>query len=245
MVDVQVSIPLAFAAGLVSVLSACVLPLLPGYLAFVTALSVDELASGSVARARGAAVVHSMLFLSGFGLLFLSLGLVATPLGPPISRALPWIQRAGGVVLAAWGAYLVAPAGWSVAAPADLAAPGARATRMAGALFTGAAFGAAWTPCIGPVLGSILLYVTQEGTMAQGGVLLLTYAFGLSLPFLAMSVGLNWPLAGSRRVAAWTGPLRKTAGAVLAALGVALLTGYFARLTAVLAGLGQLINLEL
>ena len=81
--------------------------------------------------------------------------------------------------------------------------------------------------------------------MTQAGCSSLSYAIGLGLPFFLLAVGLNWPLMGSRGVAAWIGPLRRVAGGVLAAIGVALLTGYFARLTAFLAGLGQLINLEL
>lgn len=242
--EVQVSIPLAFAAGLVSVLSACVLPLVPGYLAFVTALALDARSDGSARDARVATATYSALFLAGFGLVFLTLGLVATPVGPPIARSLPWIQAVGGALLAVWGVYLLgvlAPLGFG--RPSE--APRGRGTRAAGSLFTGMAFGAAWTPCIGPVLGSILLYVTREPTMAEGGVLLLTYALGLGLPFLGLSVALNWPLVGSRDVERWIRPLRRLAGGVLVALGIALVTGYFARLTAFLAGLGQLINLEL
>lgn len=243
--DVQVSIPLAFAAGFVSVLSACVLPLVPGYLAFVSALTVDELAEGSVARARGAAVAHSVLFMTGFGLVFASLGLVATPVGPPIAWSLPWIERVGGVLLAVWGAYLVGALSPLGVGRARVGSARARGARAAGSLLTGVAFGAGWTPCIGPVLGSILLYVTQDATMGQGGVLLVTYGVGLSVPFVAASVGLNWPLAGIRRIEDWIVALRRLAGGVLVALGLALVTGYFARLTAFLAGLGQLINLEL
>jgi cytochrome c-type biogenesis protein len=241
-VEVQVSLPLALAAGLVSVLSACVLPLVPGYLAFVTALTLDARAAGSTARARRASIKHAALFMSGFVLVFLSLGLVATPLGPSIVRALPWLQRAGGILLAAWGAYLA----WPLVRP-GASGPSATALGLqgAGSLLVGLAFGAGWTPCIGPVLGSILLYVSQTETMAHGGLLLFAYAIGLSLPFLGLGVGLNWPLAGSRSVEAWIGPLRRVAGGVLALLGLALLTGYFARLTAYLAALGQLINLEL
>ena len=245
--EVQVSFPLAFAAGAVSVLSACVLPLVPGYLAFVAALTVDERFAGSVAEARSAAARHSFLFMLGFGLVFATLGLVRTPVGPPIAWSLPWLQRSGGVLLAVWGLYLLS--GWLPGlgdrGPFGSTAPRARGVREAGALFIGIAFGAAWTPCIGPVLGSILLYVSQEPTMAHGGALLVTYGIGLSLPFLALSVGLNWPLASSRSLEDLGGPLRRVAGGVLAALGFALVTGYFARLTTTLAGLGQLINLEL
>lgn len=238
-IEVEVSFFLAFAAGAVSVLSACVLPLVPGYLAFVIALTVEERSAGTVAGARGAAARHSVLFMLGFGLVFSTLGLVATPVGPPIARSLPWLQRAGGLVLAVWGLRFM------VRDPSPRGPRPSAAASSAGALFTGIAFGAAWTPCIGPVFGSILLYASQEQTMAHGGALLVTYGVGLSLPFLAVSLGLNWPLAGSRSVETWAGPLRRVAGGALGALGVALVTGYFARLTAFLAGLGQLINLEL
>jgi cytochrome c-type biogenesis protein len=241
-VEVQVGMPLAFLAGLVSVLSACVLPLVPGYLAFVTAMTLDEVAAGPPDRARTAAVTHSVLFVAGFIAVFLSLGLVATPLGTGISRSLPWIQRLGGGLLVVYGVALLS----GIRRPAVLGTSGSiRALHASGALWTGLAFGAGWTPCIGPVLGSVLLYVSMDETMAQGAVLLGTYATGLSVPFLAAGVGLAWPLAGSRRAARWILPLGRLSGALLILLGIALVSGYFARLTAVLAGLGQLINLEL
>ena len=146
-------------------------------------------------------------------------------------------------MLAVWGLSLI---GLSLPMLRPHVSSDARAwVRGGGALFTGVAFGAAWTPCIGPVLGSILLYVTLEETMVQGGLLLVTYGIGLSIPFILLAMGLNWPLASSQRVDSWRGPLRRFAGGVLAVLGVALVTGYFAQLTTSLAGLGQLINLEL
>jgi cytochrome c-type biogenesis protein len=243
--DVQVSLPLAFAAGFFSFLSACILPVVPGYLGFVAALTLDQLSEGSVIRARRGMLSHSLLFMVGFGLVFLSLGLVPTSVGPPIARALPWMQRAGGLLVAAYGLHLLGVLGLVGAQPPALPSGAAAGTRAVGSLATGIAFGAGWTPCIGPVLGSILLYVTLDDTMTRGMLLLLTYAAGLSVPFLLASLGLNWPLAGSRTIGAWARPLRRVAGGVLLALGVALVTGYFVRLTAFLAGLGQLVNLEL
>lgn len=236
--EVQVSIPLALGAGAVSFLSACVLPVVPGYLGFVAALTLDERAEASVARARRGALEHSLLFMAGFGLVLMSLGLVPTAVGVPIAWSLPWLQRAGGLLIALYGLHLVG------AFPSPAGGSGKR-LRSAGSFAAGVTFGAGWTPCIGPVLGSILLYVTLGETMARGLVLLLTYAVGLSMPFVMVSLGLNWPLAGSRAVEARSVPLRWMAGALLMALGVALMTGWFARLTAFLAGLGQLINLEL
>ena len=243
--DVQVSILLAFAAGFVSFLSPCVLPVVPGYVGFVSALTLDELAGVSAARARGRAVVHSVLFMVGFGLVFMSLGLVATAVGPPIARSLPWIHRAGGVSLTIYGSYLLGAFRLVGFGRATTSSGAAATARAAGALATGVAFGAGWTPCIGPVFGSILLYVTREPTMIEGTVLLVTYGLGLSVPFVLTSVGLTWPLAGSKKVRTWVMPLRRLAGGSLAALGIAMMMGYFARWTAFLAGLGQLINLEL
>jgi cytochrome c-type biogenesis protein len=243
--EVQVSFAVAFAAGLVSVLSACILPVVPGYVAFVTALTLDELAGSDATAARRGMVAHAVLFMVGFGLVFLSLGLVATRLGPVIVTALPWLQRGGGVLLAVYGLHLLGVFALVGLRAPELGVRAARPARAVGSLATGVAFGAGWTPCIGPVLGSILLYATWDGTKVQGGLLLWTYALGLSLPFIVTAVGLTWPLAGSRSVGGRVVALRRLAGGVLVALGVALVTGYFARLTAFLAGLGQLINLEL
>jgi cytochrome c-type biogenesis protein len=242
--EVQVSIPLAFAAGFVSFLSPCILPVVPGYVGFVSALTLDERANSSAGRARRGAIIHSVLFMVGFGLVFLSLSLVVTPFGRPIALSLPWIQRAGGVLLALYGVHLLGAFHFVGAMRDPISPKASRNGRAVGSLATGVAFGAGWTPCIGPVLGSILLYVSREPTMGQGGILMLTYALGLSIPFVVTSVGLNWPLAGSKGVGNWIVPLRRIAGGVLTALGIAMVMGYFARLTASLAGLGQLINLE-
>jgi cytochrome c-type biogenesis protein len=243
--EVAVSIPLAFVAGLVSFLSACILPVVPGYVGVVSALTLDERAAGGAVAARRGAAVLSVLFMVGFGLVFLSFGLVPTRIGPPIAHALPWIQRLGGVMLALYGAHLLGAfrllgrENWSLSGAA------AGLMRRGGAVAAGIAFGAGWTPCIGPVLGSILLYVTREDTMTQGGLLMVAYAVGLSLPFVATSLAVSWPLAGSRSLERWVPILRRGAGGVILVLGLAMVTGYFATLTASLAGLGQLINLEL
>jgi cytochrome c-type biogenesis protein len=114
-----------------------------------------------------------------------------------------------------------------------------------GSLVVGIAFGAGWTPCIGPILGSILLYASLESTMAHGSVLLATYALGLGIPFVIASVAFNWFIAGTERLKQWMVPLSRTAGAMLLLIGLLMATGRFATMTAFLAGLGQLINLEM
>jgi cytochrome c-type biogenesis protein len=243
-VDVEVSFPLAFAAGLVSFLSPCVLPVVPSCLAFVSGLTLGELDAPSSAGVRTRAVLHATLFMVGFGLVFMSLGLVATSAGAPIAAALPWIHRLGGGVMVAFGLLLLGL----------LRVPGltrdlrphlsSRPAGALGSLVTGVAFGAGWTPCVGPILGSVLLYASLEHTMVQGTLLLATYALGLGVPFVAAAAGFSSFLATSGAVRRWTAPLQKVSGLLLVVIGLSMASGQFARLAAFLAGLGQLVNLE-
>jgi cytochrome c-type biogenesis protein len=113
-----------------------------------------------------------------------------------------------------------------------------------GSVALGIAFGAGWTPCIGPVLASILLYASMETTRTQGALLLGTYAVGLGLPFVLASVAFNAFFTGAARVRRWSAGLERVAGVVLVLVGLAMVTGGFARVAAFLAGVGQLINLE-
>jgi cytochrome c-type biogenesis protein len=243
--DVGVSIPLAFGAGIVSFLSPCVLPVVPSYLAFVSGLTLEELRDGSASDARRAAVLHSALFVLGFSAIFMTMGWTATALGQVTARALPWLSRIGGLVLVLLGLYL---AGWLRLRTLDREMRvhlSSRPTGPAGSFLVGMAFGAGWTPCIGPILASILLYAGLESTRMDGAVLLTAYAAGLGVPFIVASMAFNGFLAGAERVRDWLVPLSRTAGIVLMLVGAAMLTGTFARLTAFLAGLGQLVNLEM
>jgi len=243
-VDIQVSFPLAFAAGLVSFLSPCVLPVVPSCLAFVSGLTLGELDAPGSAGVRGRALLHATLFMVGFGMVFMSLGLVATAAGVRVAAALPWIHRLGGVVMALFGLLLLGV----------LQVPGlardlrlrlsSRPAGIAGSLVTGVAFGAGWTPCIGPILGTVLLYASLEQTMVQGTLLLGTYALGLGVPFVAAAAAFSWFLATSAVVKRWMRPLQRISGVVLVVIGLSMVSGHFARLAAFLAGFGQLVNLE-
>jgi cytochrome c-type biogenesis protein len=181
----------------------------------------------------------------GFSAVFMTMGLVATAAGPPLAQALPWINRAGGLVMILFGLYLSGLLALPVLARDTRVHLKTRPTGPLGSLAVGIAFGAGWTPCIGPILGAILLYASLETTMTRGIALLGTYALGLGIPFIAAAVGLNWFLAGSVRARDWIVPLQRVAGTVLVVIGVLMVSGRFLSLTAFLAGMGQLINLEM
>lgn len=243
--DISVSFPLAFLAGVVSFLSPCVLPVVPSYVAFVSGLTLEELRDGSAAAARKAAVVHSVLFVLGFTAVFMTLGWAATAAGQAFARALPWLNRLGGVALMVFGLYLAGLLRIPALSREMRVHLVSRPTGLAGSFLVGVAFGAGWTPCIGPVLASILLYASLEATRLEGALLLATYAVGLGIPFVAASAMFNGFLASTERARKWMVPLGRVAGAVLVLVGLMMVTGSFSTLTGFLAGMGQLVNLEM
>ena len=241
----SISLPFAFLAGLVSFLSPCVLPVVPAYLTFVSGLTMDELSDGSAAAARRTAVLHAALFILGFLLVFMTLGASATAAGQAFNRVLPAISRVGGVLVILLGILLL---DW-VRLP-----PLARDLRLhlrtkpsgaAGSVVVGIVFGAGWTPCIGPILATILLYASMEATITRGTLLLAVYGLGLGVPFLVAAIGFNWFLTSLEALRSWARPIQKLSGILLVVIGVLLLTGEFAAVSASLADLGQWINLEL
>jgi cytochrome c-type biogenesis protein len=243
--SISISYPLAFLAGIISFLSPCVLPIVPGYVTFISGMTLEELGDSDVTRARQTAVLHALLFGVGFGLVFMTLGAVASAFGQAVSRALPMLARVGGVLITIFGLYLLGVLKLGPLTREYRAHLGRKPAGALGSVVVGMAFGAGWTPCVGPILGTILLYASLETTVLQGTLLLGVYALGLGIPFLVAAVGINWFLASMARVRNWIMPLQKASGAILVAMGVLMASGHMATLTRFLAGFGQLINLEL
>ncbi len=245
MESISVSFGLAFLAGVVSFLSPCVLPIVPSYVAFITGLTVDELRAEDIGAARRQAALHSALFILGFALLFMALGASATALGTVLRRSLPLIQQLGGVIIVLFGLYLLGVLKLSFLLRERRVQLARKPAGKLGSVAAGVAFGAGWTPCVGPVLASILLYAGMRTTMLKGMLLLGSYALGLGIPFFIAAVGLNWYLSGARYLRRWLLPIERAAGALMVVLGVLLFTGRFNALSSFFAGFGQLINLEL
>ncbi len=233
-----VSFGLAFAAGLVSFLSPCVLPLVPSYLTFVTGMTLDELTAGGRDAARRRAMGHAALFVLGFTLVFMTLGATASALGASMRRSLPLIQQAGGVLIVLFGLYMLGVLELPALMRERRVQMASKPAGLAGSMLVGVTFGAGWTPCVGPVLASILLYAGAKATMGKGMLLLGAYSMGLGVPFFLAAVALNWYLAGAQRMRRWLRPIERASGALLVAIGVLLVTGKFTILSHFFAGLG-------
>jgi cytochrome c-type biogenesis protein len=226
--DGSISFAVAFAAGVLSFLSPCVLPIVPGYLGFITGMSLDELRG---APSRRAVLVPALFFVAGFSLIFLLLGASATLIGQVLKVYQDWIARIGGLLIIVFGLHLLgvfrigalmrerrlhltqSPAGY------------------AGAAVAGAAFGAGWTPCLGPVLGALLTYASARATLTGGMLLLGSYALGLAVPFLLAAAATGVFLKTSQRMRGLIPVLEKTSGVVLVLVGLLLVSGTFAVLS--------------
>ncbi len=240
--DISVSLGTAFLAGVVSFLSPCVFPLVPSTIAFVSGLTFDELTSGPK-EARRAATVHAAAFCLGFMFVFMTLGATATAIGQSFNRVLPWINRIGGGLIVVFGLYLMGVLKLRLFDRERRHHLARRPEGIAGSVLAGVVFGAGWTPCIGPVLGTILLLAGLQESAVRGALLLGVYGLGMAVPFFLAAAGFNWFLAGSERVRRFSAPLQKASGILLVVVGVLLMSGLFTRWTGRLAGLGQWITL--
>lgn len=224
----QVSVLVAVGAGLLSFLSPCVLPLIPSYLAFVGGLSLDEI-QGPVlhARHRRHLLLRSLAFIAGFSAIFIAFGASATALGQLLFDYQLVIRRVGGVLVILFGLHI---AGWLtlpfLMRERHLELKG-RPGGFLGAFLVGVTFAAGWIPCVGPILGSILLMAGTAQTAGQGIFLLAAYSAGLAVPFLLSALLFSRFLRffnRFRRLLPWVSRL---SGVFLMLVGLLLLTDYF------------------
>lgn len=213
---------LAFAAGVVSFLSPCVLPLLPVYLSYVSGVAVEDLQ-----RRRWRVLRIALSFSAGFTALFVLLGVAAGSIGGLLTANRTLLGIVAGVVLIVAGLFVMdvvhLPAGKGVKVP--------QVTGAAGAFVAGAAVAVAWTPCVGPVLGAILTLAGTQGGAGQGAVLLLIYSLGLALPFLAAAAAFGWVARRLDWVKRHYRTIRIVAGVLLVLAGLLMVTGTFDYLT--------------
>jgi cytochrome c-type biogenesis protein len=219
-----VSIITAFLAGILSFLSPCVLPLVPPYLCFITGSSLDDLTKRG-AMQTGWTMLGALLFVAGFTTVFVLLGATASAASQLVRDYLPLLARIAGIVIILMGLHFLGVFRIGFLNFEKRFHQASRPAGLIGAYVVGLAFAFGWTPCIGPVLATILAVAASEESVAKGAGLLAVYSAGLGVPFLLSALAVDRFLGFLRRFAKHLGAVEKTMGALLVLAGVAFLTG--------------------
>jgi cytochrome c-type biogenesis protein len=199
-----------------------VLPLIPSYVTFITGMSLDE-----VQASRRSALLHSLLFIAGFTIIFLALGASASALGKVIFHAREWMARIGGALIIVFGLYLLGAFDIALFSRERRMHFADKPVGYFGTVLVGMAFGAGWTPCIGPILGSILIYTSSAADLNKGLALLFAYSMGLAVPFLVAALAVDKFIAlfaKYRGAMIW---VNRASGVILIVIGGLLVTNYF------------------
>ncbi len=214
-----------FVAGIISFLSPCVLPLVPGYVSYIAGQSMADSTTSMALIVRVQALALSACFVLGFATIFVILGASATALGEALISYRYELNLVGGVVVIGFGVFatgLLRPSWLQRDFRFDLVLPGGRPVA---AYFLGMAFAFGWTPCIGPMLGAILTVSAASATVAKGVALLAVYSLGLGVPFLLVAVFTGGLLARFKSIGRVGRLLHILAGGVMVLMGAAMITG--------------------
>lgn len=223
----NVTLITALVAGLVSFFSPCVLPLVPVYLGYMTGTAVSNLDQGK----RLSTLFHALFFAVGFGLVFVVLGAAAGALGSVIYPIMPYVVKAGGVLLIVFGLHmtgLITIPFLNMEKRLELGSE--RQRNYWTSFLVGIVFAAGWTPCVGPVLSAILLLAADSQTATAGALLLAIYAVGLGLPFVIVAALIDVALPAMRKLSRYLRVISIVGGALLIVMGFLLLTGLFEQL---------------
>ncbi|MBW2597294.1 MAG: cytochrome c biogenesis protein CcdA, partial [Deltaproteobacteria bacterium] len=219
-----VSFPAAFLAGFLSFLSPCVLPLIPAYFTFITGFSLEELTENRNSEIRKKVVFSTVSFVCGFSLVFILMGASASYLGGLIYNYREIIRIIGGMLIILMGVHLtgiIRIPGLDVEKRIHMEK---KPLHFLGVFIIGMAFGAGWSPCIGPLLGSILIIAGSQETVRQGIVLLAIYSAGLALPFIILSVFIHLLLMVIKKASRFLQYVNAAAGILLIIAGLILVT---------------------
>lgn len=235
----DVSFSLAFAAGVLSFLSPCVLPLVPSYITFITGISFEDLKEGTDRkRIRFLTISNSLAFIAGFSLIFIALGASSSMIGGFLLQYQDWIRIIGGVLVILFGLFVSGIIRLDFLTRERKFHLSGKPAGYVGTFLVGMTFAAAWTPCIGPILGSILLYASSKGSAAYGFKLLAVYSLGLAVPFFISSLMFNSFLSYSVKIRKYMRGIMLVSGLVLIAFGLLLLTNNVRQLTSLFPDIG-------
>mgnify|MGYP000872186147 FL=1 len=221
----------AFLAGLLSFLSPCVLPLIPSFITYITGLSFSDLdsehPSGFVRRQT---LFHALSFVAGFTLVFVLLGASATYIGSFLQQQMDMVRKIGGILIIVFGIHITGLVPLTMLLGDKRVSLKHKPAGLLGSMLVGIAFAAGWTPCIGPILASILMIAATEEKVAHGIVLLLLYSIGLGIPFVAASLAMHRFVRLFNRFKKYIRYFEIITGLFLIVVGVLIFTNWLSRL---------------
>jgi cytochrome c-type biogenesis protein len=233
----------AFIAGVVSFISPCVLPLIPGYLSFISGISLEEMRGMPVAAAAGGGtatvttgvsdaakrqvIVTSLFFILGFSMVFVALGASASVLGQFLMERLTILGKIAGVLLIVFGLHTMGVFKISWLLQEKRVHVQSKPAGMIGAMVVGISFAFGWTPCIGPILSAILLVAAQQESVNQGVVLLSVYSLGLAIPFLLTAIAINQFFVAFKKIRRHYHTIEIVSGLLMIIIGVLIFTNRF------------------
>jgi len=234
---VDVTTVVAFTAGVFSFLSPCVLPLVPSYISFVAGMSLQELEEGKEAKVRRAVFLNALLFIIGFSTVFIALGASFSLVGQLLLGSIDLVRKAGGILIIFFGLFIAGILKLPFLMRERRLHLQERPAGHLSAVLVGAAFGAGWIPCVGPILGSILTLAGTSETSGKGVTLLIAYSLGLGVPFLLSALALNIFNRFFQRFRPYMRMVEVGAGVLLVLMGILLFTGYLTLLNSYLISL--------
>jgi cytochrome c-type biogenesis protein len=235
----DVSFSLAFVAGVLSFLSPCVLPLLPSYVSFITGLSFEYLTSGiNRKKVQYLTITNSLAFIFGFSAVFIALGASSSVIGRFLFDYQEWIRIIGGILVIIFGLFVAGFLKLDFLMKDRKLHLSGKPAGYIGTFFVGMTFAAGWTPCIGPILGTILVYASSKASAVYGLKLLAVYSAGLALPFLLSSLAINSFLSYSKKVMRYMKVIMVISGLLLILFGIMLLTNRIRELSGLFPDIG-------
>ncbi|MGB9735378.1 MAG: cytochrome c biogenesis CcdA family protein [bacterium] len=241
----NISIFIAFIAGLFSFVSPCVLPIIPSYITYITGLSFEDFdKEQDKALVRRITIIHSLLFILGFTMVFVALGASATAIGNLFSRYKDVIRIAGGIIVILFGIHITGLINLKFLESEKKVRLKSKPAGYLGTLLVGITFGAGWTPCIGPILGAILYLAMNMKTVYSGIVLLTSYSLGLGVPFFLSSLAINSFLVYLKRFRKYVKAVTIASGVFLIIIGALLVSNRFVSVSNYFQRLMPAINFE-
>ncbi|MDA3904220.1 MAG: sulfite exporter TauE/SafE family protein [Desulfuromusa sp.] len=219
---------IAFTAGILSFASPCVLPLIPSYLTYITGLSFSQLDEAQPsAKVRITVLLHSLCFILGFSVIFILLGAIAgiasTQIQAFLREGLEWVEKIGGLMILLFGVHITGLFHFGALLGEKRVQLHKKPSGFIGTFVVGIAFAAGWTPCIGPILASILMVAASSGQVGEGVVLLAFYSLGLGIPFLVSGLLFHQFLTAFKRIRKYIRLIEIGTGVMLIAVGLMLM----------------------